>query len=92
MNKILEMCAELIEARDLDNLVSKVDGRNNYMIRIDMRNGHYKITYAGGFGRGKIFCGEYVSIICKNHTRWFFYTYKKDYKEALQILNNLGIE
>lgn len=92
MNKILEMCAELIEETNLSKLVSKIDGRHNYMIRIDIRDGHYKITYAGGFGRGKNFCGEYVSIICKNHTRWFFYTYKKDYKEALQLLNNLGIK
>lgn len=92
MNKIFELCSELLDVAELDNLVSKVDGRKNYMIRIDMYNEKYEITYAGTAGNGKWFRTEIVSFIQTHHTRWFFYTFKKDYKKTLEILNALGIE
>ena len=67
---------------------SKVEGRRNWLIRVQELNGKNRIVFAGGWGEGKRqgWMIEQVSYIVEHNVRWFEFTYKADY---LKVLNNL---
>ena len=71
------------------NAISKVNGRRNYVIRMEMKD---KEAYIGTMGamvhRGLM--GEYLSYMVKHGTCWAEYTYKKDWQAAVNALAENG--
>jgi hypothetical protein len=82
--------AKALQNMDRENtLGSKVNGRRNYIIRVE---DNCKIVFAGMMGearrRGET--AEYIRYIILHHVRWYEFTYKKDFKEALDKLKEMG--
>ena len=71
--------------------ISKVNGRHNYVIRMEMND---SIAYAGGMGTMEKcgLMGEFLSYMTKHGTCWAEYTYKKDFLEAVKALENNGFK
>ena len=70
---------------------SKVNGNRNWLIRIEEDEEQGKrIVYAGRYGRGERFLVESLMYMARHKVNWFEYTYKKDYEEAMQILQENG--
>lgn len=91
MTELTKIAIELAKMDIESTLGSKVEGRRNWAIRIE-KHGDRKIARVGGYGqmrRRNLLC-EYVRIINKYQIRWFEYTYKKDFKVAVEALENAG--
>ena len=77
-----------------NELVSKVNGRRNYVIRTSMVNGKKIVVYAGNYGvaadRGLL--EEKVTEIAAKNIRWYTFTRKADFMNAVNILKNAGVE
>lgn len=90
MKEIISGLTEMVIENEIN---SKVEGRRNWVIRTEVRNGKKVIPYAGGYGRA-VDIGwvgpELITTIVKNSIRWYEFTYKKDYLEALKKLENKG--
>lgn len=89
---MLEILTELIDSQISEKIVSKLDGNKNWMIHTEINNGKPRIRFAGRKGQGEVFQTCFLSEMAKYHYRWFYFTYKKDYKKALEILLANGVE
>lgn len=91
---MMEMAMDLIAMQLDEAIISKVDGRRNWVIRVENRDGKRVITYKGGYGEavrwGEMSC--LLREIGEKKIRWYTFTYKKDYIEALKTLDNLDIK
>ncbi len=69
--------------------ISKVEGRRNYTIRMEMKD---KRAYVGGNGamERRHLTSEYLTYIANHGTCWANYTYKKDFMNAIKALENNG--
>lgn len=69
--------------------ISKLYGRRNYVIRMEMKDNK---ALVGGFGvmqrRGLM--GEYLTYMAKHGTTWAEFTYKKDFMAAINALEKNG--
>lgn len=92
VGEMLEMLNELVENQIAGKIISKLDGNKNWMIHTEVRNNKVYIRFAGRTGQGEIFRSCFLSDMAKYHYRWFYFTYKKDYKEALALLLANGAE
>ena len=85
MNNILKTAIDIYALIESGKIISKVNGRRNYVIRLEMKD---KYAFVGGFGqmsrRGLM--SEFLSYISKHGTTWAEYTYKKDFLKAIEIL------
>jgi hypothetical protein len=89
---MLEMLMELVGSQVAEKVVSKLDGNKNWMIHTEVIDGKPRIRFAGRTGQGELYRSCFVWEIQKYHYRWYYFTYKKDYKEALEALLSLGFE
>ena len=91
MTELTKIAIELVEMDVVNNLCSKLDGRRNWAIRIEEREDR-KVAYVGGYGRMADcrMMSAYLKEIAKYHIRWFKYTYKKDFKKAVKVLEDNG--
>lgn len=91
MTNMLAITAlELLNAEVEQKVFSKLDGRRNWMICTEVYDGKPRIRYHGTFGEGEWCTTCYLSEMVDKHYRWFYFTYKKDYKEALKTLHDIG--
>lgn len=99
MKELMEMALELATMEVENTMRSKVDGRRNWVIRVETwhtTDGNSKrvITYRGGFGiasdRGYLGC--FLREIGERKIRWYEFTYKKDYKAAVEKLLAAGAD
>lgn len=69
--------------------ISKVRGRRNYVVRMEMKD---KLAYVGGMGAMKRhnLMSEYLVYMAKHGTCWAEYTYKKDFMAAVNALETNG--
>lgn len=81
-----EMLNELIIAEVDKALVSKIPGRKNWLIATEVIDGEMSIRYAGPAGRGEWCTTCTLKEMTKYHYRWYYFTYKKDYDEALKLI------
>jgi len=92
MNELMRTALELIETEVEGAINSKVDGRRNWVIRVETINGQRVITYCGGYGEalryGRMSC--LLRELGQYKIRWYKFTYKKDYKDALSKLMAAG--
>lgn len=80
---LMIMAKEIMEVKRDEAIGSKLNGRRNYVIRTDiwngkicMINGTYKHLEENGW-----LC-ETLKHIVEHNTRWYYFTYKKDYEEV----------
>ena len=91
MEELIKMAVELKKMDEENNIMSIVKGNRNWGIKIEIipESGN-KYAYIGRYGalcrRGLM--GEFIRNIIKYHIRWFEYTYKKDFEEAVTMLEN----
>lgn len=83
---MLEIITELIEAEVARKVNSKIDGNRNWLIHTEIVNGQLRISYAGRPGAGSAYQVCSLAEMAKYHYRWYYFTYKKDYKEAYDTL------
>lgn len=90
MEEIIKGLTEMLIENEVN---SKVESRRNWVIRTEIRNEKKVIPYAGSYGKA-VDIGwvgpELVMTIVKNSIRWYVFTYKKDYLEALKELESKG--
>lgn len=90
MNKTWEDIAtntiKLLVSQSQDKICSKVCGRENYVIRL--YDG--KITFSGTKGQYLRQFGnhDWVPFMEAYHYNWLYFTYKKDWLDALKQLEN----
>jgi len=91
MNELFEMAMNTLILSESGKAISKIYGRHNYVIRMEMVD---KIAYVGGKGaiKNNGLMGEYIQYMVKHGTCWAEYTYKKDFLQAIQGLENNGFE
>lgn len=84
---IKENLVKLILAEEQNKICSKVEGRENYVIRL--RDG--KIIFSGTKGQYKERFGH-VRIFLSEAYRYntFYFTYKKDWLNALKVLEEIN--
>lgn len=89
-----EMMMNLV-AMDIENKIgSRVEGRRNWVIRVEtLSNGKRIVSYCGGFGEAvrEGWMSASLTKIGKKKIRWYEFTYKKDYMNALSKLADIGI-
>ena len=78
---------------EIENTIgSKVDGRRNWVIRMETWGEKRVIAYRGGFGKADR--GGWLSArltdIGEKKIRWYEFTYKKDYMAALNKIKEGG--
>ena len=85
------MAINTLVLTEAGRLISKIDGRRNYVIRWETKD---NIAYAGGMGvmRCRGLMGEYIAYMSNHGTTWAEFTYKKDFKAALKALEEKQIE
>ena len=90
--EILNIATELVEMEKINDIMSILPGKRNWVIRIGVYDGEKTIDYSGTFGNAakKGYMGAMVKTIIDYKIRWFEYTYKKDFLTALSLLKNLG--
>jgi hypothetical protein len=91
MTELMEMALEIKKMDEENKIMSVLRGNRNWGIRIEiMPESGNKYAYIGRYGtlerRGLL--SELISEIVKYHIRWFTYTYKKDFEEAITMLEN----
>ena len=91
MTEITKMAMNLKLMETENNIVSKVDGRRNWFIRTEIRNNHLLI-YNCGFGeaKNKGLTSCRLFDIPKYNIRFYTFTYKKNYKKALETLQAIA--
>lgn len=71
--------------------ISKVRGRRNWAIRMEMKD---RMAYVGGMGvmdrRGLM--SEFLVLMERHGTTWAEYTYKKDFLTAIKALEEIGFD
>lgn len=91
---MFEMLENLMIEKRASNLISKVEGRRNWVIHTAMIGNTPQIIFAGGMGeadRRGIFIVSLAEMGEKQY-RWYYFTYKKDYLAAKKALIDLGFE
>ena len=69
---------------------SKVDGRINYVVRVEKNKG-WAYTGTQKAMRGcRLYSSELISIIIRDGVSWVKFTYKKDLHEYLNALKEAG--
>ena len=91
MTNILETALTSVILAESGKAISKVRGRRNYSIRMEMVD---RKAYVGGFGmmdsRGLL--GEFLYYMAEHGTTWAHFTYKKDFMAAVNALENNGFK
>ena len=74
---------------EMGHAVSKVNGRRNYVIRMEMND---KRAYVGTMGAmvSHRLMSERLSYMAEHGTSWAEYTYKKDWQAAVNALAENG--
>ena len=94
MTELMETLVGLSVMTIENELGSKVEGRRNWVIRTEKSpaTGKLYILYSGGYGEAsrKGLLQASLSEICKYSVRWYEFTYKADYLEALDKLTKAG--
>lgn len=85
-----EIAGALLNVKIGSLVFSKVSGNRNWLIRIEEDEQGKQIVYAGRYGRGERFLVESLQYMARHKVNWFEYTYKKDYEEAMRILQGNG--
>lgn len=89
MTEIINALTNVLVA---DKIVSKVDGRRNWVIRVQVDDNNNPIMYCGGYGEmgrwGML--TERLDYMGKHKVNWFKFTYKADYLRAIEMLKLLG--
>ena len=90
--ELTDIALEVIEAEKEQKLASIVRGRKNYVIRTEMDNG--VTAYVGTLKalHDKGLKAAFLVDVVKYHIRWFYFTYKKDFMTAVNILEENGCE
>lgn len=94
--EMMEMAVALMEMEEENKVFSKVRGNRNWAIRterfVNKEGKECKFAYVGRFGalnRANLMSALIVTI-AKYNIRWYEFTYKKDFMEALQKLERDG--
>lgn len=87
--KMIDGLVDMVkEGRDGSNVTT----RRNWVIRTEVWDGKPIILWAGRYGeaarRGLL--SESVSLIVKDRIRWYTFTRKADFEQAMQILQAVG--
>ena len=71
--------------------ISKLYGRRNYVIRMEMKD---KKALVGGYGvmKRRGFMSEYLTFMAQHGTTWAEFTYKKDFATAINALKENGFQ
>lgn len=96
--ELKEMVIELTKMDIENKLFSNVKGNRNWAIQtkryINDDGIELKWAYVARYGmmerRGCF--SEFLTDIAKYHIRWYKFTYKKDFEEAIKILESDGYE
>lgn len=91
---MLDMLMDLVVSEFAGEVVSKVEGRRNWVIHTAMIDNTPQIVFAGGMGeadRRRIFVVP-LAEMGKKQYRWYYFTYKKDYLAAKKALIDFGFE
>lgn len=86
---MLELATNTLILTETGKAISKVYGRRNYVIRMEMAD---KKMYAGGMGVMSR-CGKmsaYILYMREHGTTWAEFTYKKDFLAAVSAMEALG--
>lgn len=91
---MLEIIQGLTEMMIDNELHSKVSGNRNWIIKVENADsGNRYITYAGRPGNASYFMQRgFITDIVKYKIRWYYFTYKKDFDEAIEKLTSIGIK
>lgn len=91
MTELMEMAIELKKMEEENNIMSNVKGNRNWGIKTEIfpKSGD-KYAYIGRYGalRRRGLMSEFIKDIIKYRIRWYEYTYKKDFEEAVTMLEN----
>lgn len=91
MKEIVKNTMSAIILAESGKAISKLYGRRNYAIRMEMND---KKALIGGYGvmqrRGLM--GEYLSYMAEHGTTWAEFTYKKDFVTAINALEKNGFK
>lgn len=93
MTELMNIVENLVAMEIENKMNSKVEGRRNWLIRTEVMNGVKYIMFCGGYGEGDRrgwLAPEMIANIGKYSIRWYTYTYKKDYLEAVKMLKENG--
>ena len=86
---MLELAINTLVLTETGRAISKVHGRRNYIIRMEMAD---KRMYAGGMGVMSR-CGKmsaYILYMLEHDVTWAEFTYKKDFLAAVSAMEALG--
>lgn len=80
--------------KNLENVINTIfaeltDPYNtrNWLIALDIRNGIPMVIYSGRPGHApRYVMGGFLSDLAKVHRRWFYFSHKATYAEALAML------
>lgn len=95
MNIITETAINLLTMELDEAIISKLDGRRNWVIRVETNSNNERIiSYHGSYGEARRW--GYLSCMLRElgirKIRWYKFTYKKDYKAALELLLAIGVK
>ena len=90
--ELMEMAIGMAKMKRENKLFSNVKGNRNWAIRTERWTNdegiERKVAYVSRYGmmarRGMF--SEFVRVIVKYNIRWYEFTYKKDFEEAIKLL------
>lgn len=89
MENLKNITAEMKQMKIENTLSSKVCGRRNWMIKV-----YHKDQSALAFTTGEMvrrwLTSDRLSDIAEYHIRWYTFTYKKDFLQAVKTLEEWG--
>ena len=90
--EIRNLLTEIATMNVENNLGSKVRGNKNWAIRVMTYSDDYKPAEVGRYGTmNKLgYLGASFKDIAKYQIRWYYFTYKKDFDEAVKKLEENG--
>lgn len=91
MKKIMKNAVSAIALTQSGKAISKLYGRRNYVIRMEMND---KEALIGGYGvmRRRGLMSEYLIYMAQHGTTWAEFTYKKDFVTAINALEKNGFK
>lgn len=91
MGELFKMAINALVLTETGKAISKVKGRRNWVIRMEMVD---KKAYIGGMGamRRNGLMSEFLVYMSKHGTAWAEYTYKQDFLTAIDALENNGFK
>ena len=93
MEELLKMALDLKKMTEENKVMSIIRGNRNWEIKTTNYNGR-KCAYVGRHGamkrNGQL--GAFIRDIGKYNIRWYTYTYKKDFDDALTMLEKNNYE